>query len=193
MLFLMKLMPRLTKTEIDAEIIDRAAGLFAKHGFEHTSLQQIADAVKYSKAGLLHHYPSKKAIYDQVLITCLDQMRALLAKVDGIPVGRERDLAVVETSVQLSFDWPGISAFTNRLADNGEGTTPEMTQMGMMMYEALGIDLAALNLERLIRVTSAFSGLGVSAMIAARLDFKREWRPSIVQAAMDALGHAKAS
>src|SRR5471032_3025289 len=101
MLFLMKLMPRLTKTEIDAEIIDRAAGLFAKDGFEHTSLQQIADAVKYSKADLLHHYPSKKSIYDQVLITCLDQMRALLAKVDGIPVGRERDLAVVETSVQL--------------------------------------------------------------------------------------------
>jgi hypothetical protein len=38
-------MPRPTKSEIDAEIIDRAAGLFARYGFENTSLQQIADAV----------------------------------------------------------------------------------------------------------------------------------------------------
>ncbi|WP_348643893.1 TetR/AcrR family transcriptional regulator [Phyllobacterium myrsinacearum] len=81
--------------------MDRAAGLFARHCFEHTSLQQIADAVNYSKAGLLHHYPSKKAIYEVALTTVREHMQALVTSVEGITVGIERDQAVVEASVEF--------------------------------------------------------------------------------------------
>ncbi|MCE4861269.1 TetR/AcrR family transcriptional regulator, partial [Campylobacter jejuni] len=88
---------------------DRAAALFAKHGFAHTSLQQIADAVNYSKAGLLHHYPSKQAIYEAALKTGSDHMQSLLESVADIPVGIERDRAVVEASVDFTYDWPGLS------------------------------------------------------------------------------------
>jgi AcrR family transcriptional regulator len=182
-------MPRLTKSELDAEIIDRAAGLFARHGFEHTSLQQIADAVQYSKAGLLHYYPTKKAIYDKVLSTGLEQARALLASVEAMAIGIERDRAVVEASVQLSFDWPGVSAFASSLTVGEQSAKAELIEMGLLIYAALGIDMAALDLERIIRVTSAFTGMTAAAVIAARLDLKREWRGHIVAAAMDALGH----
>ena len=99
-------MPKPTKSEIDAEILDRAAGLFARHGFAHTSLQQIADAVNYSKAGLLHHYPSKQAIYEAALKTGSDHMQALLESVQDIPVGIERDRAVVEASVDFTSTGP---------------------------------------------------------------------------------------
>ncbi|QWC91292.1 TetR/AcrR family transcriptional regulator [Cupriavidus metallidurans] len=58
-----------TKSEINADIIDRAATLFARHGFDHASLQQIANAVNYSKAGLLHHFSSKMAIYSAAVDT----------------------------------------------------------------------------------------------------------------------------
>ncbi|WP_246355541.1 TetR/AcrR family transcriptional regulator [Pseudomonas reactans] len=187
--FQLNTMPRLTKSEIDAEIIDRAAGLFAKHGFEHTSLQQIADAVNYSKAGLLHHYPSKKAIYEKALSTGVDQMRAVLAQVEGAPIGKERDLAVVEAMIQMALDWPGLSAFTNQLTQNEQNIEPALTEMGLIMYSALGIDTASISIDRMIRVTVAFTGLGVTAALSARLDLKREWRPYIVQTAMEALGH----
>ena len=60
-------MRRLTRAEIDAEILDCAAGVFARHGFARATIQQIADALKYSKAGLLHHYPSKQALFDAVM------------------------------------------------------------------------------------------------------------------------------
>lgn len=41
---------RPTSREIDDQILDSAAGIFAVHGFAHASVQQIADAVGYSKA-----------------------------------------------------------------------------------------------------------------------------------------------
>lgn len=182
-------MPKPTKSEIDADILDRAAGLFAKHGFAHTSLQQIADAVNYSKAGLLHHYPSKQAIYEAALKTGSDHMQALLESVADIPVGIERDRAVVEASVDFTYDWPGLSALANRLADQGADVEPELVRTGLALYAALGIDLENLELERVVRVTSAFCGLGIAALTAARMDVKREWRGHIVASAMDALGH----
>lgn len=182
-------MPKPTKSEIDAEILDRAAGLFARHGFAHTSLQQIADAVNYSKAGLLHHYPSKQAIYEAALKTGSDHMQALLESVQDIPVGIERDRAVVEASVDFTYDWPGLSALANRLSDQGADVEPELIKIGVTLYAALGIDMANLELERVVRVTSAFCGLGIAALTAARMDVKREWRDHIIASAMDALGH----
>jgi AcrR family transcriptional regulator len=182
-------MPRLTKAEVDAEIVDRAAMLFARHSFEHTSLQQIADAVKYSKAGLLHHYPSKRAIYEKVLVTCLAQARSLLSQVDGIPPGIDRDRTVVKAAVELALDWPGISAFANSFAAREPHSVPELTEIGFIMYQALGIDMEQVQLERLIRVTVAFSGLSMTASVAAPLDLKRAWQGAIVEAAMGALGH----
>ena len=181
-------MPKPTKSEIDAEILDRAAGLFARHGFAHTSLQQIADAVNYSKAGLLHHYPSKQAIYEAALKTGSDHMQALLESVQDIPVGIERDRAVVEASVDFTYDWPGLSALANRLSDQGADVEPELIKIGVTLYAALGIDMANLELERVVRVTSAFCGLGIAALTAARMDVKREWRGHIIASAMDALG-----
>jgi len=186
-------MPKPTKSEIDAEILDRAAGLFARHGFAHTSLQQIADAVNYSKAGLLHHYPSKQAIYEAALKTGSDHMQALLESVQDIPVGIERDRAVVEASVDFTYDWPGLSALANRLSDQGVDVEPELIKIGVTLYAALGIDMANLELERVVRVTSAFCGLGIAALTAARMDVKREWRGHIIASAMDALGHTAKS
>jgi AcrR family transcriptional regulator len=182
-------MPRPTKSQIDAEIIDRAAGLFARHGFENTSLQQIADAVNYSKAGLLHHYPSKKAIYEAGFKASFDHLHALLASVEALPPGIERDRAVVEASVDFTFDWPGVSAFANRLASNDENVDPKLTEMGMLVYQVLGTDLLATTPERIVRITSAFTGLGITALLATRMGLKAQWRSEIIAAAMDGLGH----
>lgn len=182
-------MPKPTKAEIDADIIDCAAGLFARHGFAHASLQQIADAMNYSKAGLLYYYPSKQAIYDAVLVAGRDQMRARLAGAEGLPVGIERDRAAVEASLQFTYDWPGVSAFVNRIVETEDNVDPRVMEMGFILYAALGMDLQNLDLERVVRVTTAFCGLGMAALQAARLDLKREWRSHLATAAMNALGH----
>ncbi|MGS0893947.1 TetR/AcrR family transcriptional regulator [Burkholderia stagnalis] len=182
-------MPKPTKAQIDTEIVDRAAGLFARHGFAHTSLQQIADAVSYTKAGLLYYYPSKQAVYDAVLATGRDQARAYFAGVETLPVGADRDRAVVEASLRFTYDWPGVSAFVNRIVDTEDRVDPDVTEMGFILYAALGMDLQNLDLERVVRVTTAFCGLGMAALQAVRLDVKREWHDHLVASAMNALGY----
>ena len=59
---------RQSSAEIDHAILDVAAGIFATStASPHTSVQQIADAVGYSKPGLLHRFGSKEALHRAVL------------------------------------------------------------------------------------------------------------------------------
>ena len=55
------------RQQAEDQILDRAAALFARRGFAQTSVQEVADAVGLSKAGLLHHFPSKDALHAAVL------------------------------------------------------------------------------------------------------------------------------
>lgn len=182
-------MPKPTKDEINNDIIERAAGLFARHGFEQTSLQQIADAVNYSKAGLLHHFPSKLSIYAAAIALLRTHALDVRARMQVLPVGIERDLANVQEAIQFTYDWPGVSAFANRIAEGEPDGDPQLVEIGMILYDALGIDLTKFDAERLLRVTAALAGLCASAMLAIRADMKREWRAQIIRAAMDTLGH----
>jgi AcrR family transcriptional regulator len=141
--------------------------------------------------GLLHHFPSKQAIYDSVINMLREHVEDVLEDVRALPVGIERDRAVVEAAVTFAFERPGISALGDRIALDPDPDDQVMTEIGFMMYEALGISLESLDMERLIRVTSAFSGLGIAAGLAVRSKLTKEWRDLIVAAAMDALGHGK--
>lgn len=183
-------MARQTKSEIDAEILDRAAALFARHGFERTSIQQIADALQYSKAGLLHHYSSKKLLFEAVLNKYESESKEQMALVQKVPAGVERDRALIENAIEFSFKWPGLSALAQQLAREGQGEDPRFVRLGLLLFSTLGIDLAAPDMERLFRAFSALSGANLAARFAVTLNMERECRGYILAAAMDALGHS---
>ena len=48
-------------------ILNEAVALFGARGYAGTSLADVADAADISKAGLLHHFSSKGALFAQVL------------------------------------------------------------------------------------------------------------------------------
>lgn len=63
------------------QLLEIACRLFATHGYEGTSLRDIAEEAQITKAALYYHFPNKEALYQQILIDNLETLtnRALEA------------------------------------------------------------------------------------------------------------------
>jgi AcrR family transcriptional regulator len=160
---------RQIRYQVDEEILDRAAGLFARHGFEHTSLKDLADAVGLSKAGLLHHFPSKEALFNAAVDMGRRLSRHVFEQATRVPAGPARDRRAVELLTDVALDRPGLIA--------------------LLVFEVFGVDPAGGDTERLVRVIGMLSAVAVLSLAANHLGDKTAWRPHIVMTCLDALGH----
>ena len=82
------------------EILNAALELFSVHGYEATSISQLAEAVGIRKASLYSHFENKQAILDALMQTVLEQYE--------------------KHSIFSNADWDGPD-FTK-----GKETTPEI-------------------------------------------------------------------
>ena len=62
-----------SKGNTKQEILDAALKLFSVHGYEATSISQLAEAVGIRKASLYSHFENKQAILDALIKTTLEQ------------------------------------------------------------------------------------------------------------------------
>ena len=101
-------MVRQSSAAIDHAILDVAAGIFATHGFGHSSVQQIADAVGYSKPGLLHRFGSKEALHRAVLTEVTETVQQIIRHALAHTDRPDRVDTVLELVVRKGLDRPGM-------------------------------------------------------------------------------------
>lgn len=79
--------------ETRAKILDTALVLFTEHGFDGTTLQEIADRLGFTKAALYYHFKSKDDLLAALLTPAVDAIEELIAAHEhdrGLPGSRRR-------------------------------------------------------------------------------------------------------
>ena len=180
-------MARPFRQQADEGILDRAAALFARRGFAKTSVQDIADAVGLSKAGLLHHFPSKDALHEAVLVQAETLGRRVLDQLGDLPPGPARDRQALEVLVDVALAHPGLVALVLApVTDLGAEPEPAVADL---VLQAFGVDPGTTEPPRSVRVVGALAALAVLTLAAHAQDQTTAWRRHIVATCFDALGH----
>ena len=75
-----------------ARILDAALELFSEHGFDGTTLQEIADRLGFTKAALYYHFRSKDDLLQALIAPAVTGLDTLLGAYEGEPdtPGRRR-------------------------------------------------------------------------------------------------------
>jgi AcrR family transcriptional regulator len=178
------------RQQVDEGILDRAAALFARRGFAKTSVQDVADAVGLSKAGLLHHFPSKEALHEAVLAQAGTLAQRVLEQVGELPPGPARDRRALEVLVDVALAHPGLVALVLAPVTDLGGADPDRTVTDPVL-QVFGVDPDTTEPPRSVRVVGALAALAVLTLAAHAQGRTTAWRQHIVATCFDALGHRR--
>jgi AcrR family transcriptional regulator len=108
-LYILPAMARDPSTDPRQEILRTAARLFQQQGYDGTSMNDVAAALKLSKGGLYHHFKSKDEILFDLMNQAMDITEGRVIKVArGIPDPEERLRAVIRLHIGVVLsqsDW----------------------------------------------------------------------------------------
>ena len=95
-------MPRETVVDSRQEILRTAARLFQQRGYDATSMNDVAAALKLSKGGLYHHFQSKDQILFEIMNHAMDiTEQRVLAPARGIADPEERLRALIRLHIEV--------------------------------------------------------------------------------------------
>ena len=76
-------------------ILEAATRRFAEHGFEATTVRQIADDVSILSGSLYHHFASKEAMLHEIVRDTVEKMSANVVRISKAPVDAEHRLTAL--------------------------------------------------------------------------------------------------
>jgi TetR/AcrR family transcriptional regulator, cholesterol catabolism regulator len=98
----MSAMPREAVVDSRQEILRTAARLFQQRGYDATSMNDVAAALKLSKGGLYHHFQSKDEILFDIMNHAMDiTQERVINPVGGIADPEQRLRAVIRLHIEV--------------------------------------------------------------------------------------------
>ena len=95
-------MARDTLVDSRQEILRTAARLFQQRGYDATSMNDVAAALKLSKGGLYHHFQSKDEILFEIMNHAMDiTQQRVLDPVRGIVSAEDRLRALIRLHIEV--------------------------------------------------------------------------------------------
>ena len=133
------------------QILDAAARHFSRHGFDATSLEEVAGEVGVTKPAIYYHFKDKSALYESVLLGRLKHLADTLENAVSSIDGSEEKLRIyIET----------FGAFLQRHGCFAAILCHEFADNGVNMPDA-----AARELARTLGIVTAILNEGVEAGI----------------------------
>jgi TetR/AcrR family transcriptional regulator len=86
-------------------ILSEARACFASQGFDGTSLNDIAAGVGVRRPSLMHYFPSKEAIYRQILVDALTDWGLRIESAEKTGGDATNGWARVDTVLEASFEF----------------------------------------------------------------------------------------
>jgi len=126
------------------QILDEALACFAQSGYEGTSLNDIAAGVGIRRPSLLHHFPSKEALYQVFEHLLSDWFDRLASAIAAPEVGWDKVELVLRAGFRFFADNPSYVRMVRREAiDGGQHLAIDLASVLRPMF-----DLAADYFER---------------------------------------------
>jgi len=115
-------------------IIEAADGLFYRHGYEHTSFSNIAEAVQISRGNFYHHFKTKDEILDAVIEARLAATREMLERWESEgkePADRIRSFIhiLITNKVDIKRYGCPVGSLCGELAKLDHGSRPEAVKL----------------------------------------------------------------
>ncbi|WHY89438.1 TetR/AcrR family transcriptional regulator [Neobacillus cucumis] len=99
------------------KIIAAALSLFAKNGYEGTSLSEIAKAVGIQKPSIYNHFKSKEeiflTIYENILMFHVQKIKNIMDSIKGL-TAEEQLLQILKVTFEYYIEFEDQSTFLNR-------------------------------------------------------------------------------
>jgi AcrR family transcriptional regulator len=171
-----------TRPDTRTRILDAALDVFSEHGFDGSSLQQIADRLGLTKAALYYHFRSKDELLEALVSPAITGLNEVLAAYSEEPDTPARRREFMEHYLDYFLKQRRLIAYISRdLATLAHPAISSGNEDRRCRVEEM-LAGADLDFNDQVRVTMAFGG--VQAAIAQYPDAdEAELREALLDAA----------